>query len=225
VQRRLATSGRVIALDQRNHGRSPHAPGMDYDTLAADALETLQSENALPCALIGHSMGGKTAMRMALNAPEAVERLLVADIAPVPYQAGFRGYAEAMAAIDLSGEVSRSRIDAALAPHVPDPSVRAFLLLNFSPGPPPMWRNGLDEIAAGLPDIQSWPPTSAQYIGPTLFVAGARSDYIRPEHRTPIRALFPKARFISLRNAGHWLHADDPAGFLGIVEAFLQPSV
>ncbi len=222
VQRRLAEHGRVLALDLRNHGRSPHAMGMDYDTQAADVLETLAAAAALPCVLIGHSMGGKTAMRVALNAPASVERLLVSDIAPVAYQARFRGYAEAMAAIDLSENLTRARLDALLAPTVADPSVRAFLLQNFSAGAKPFWRIGLTEIAAGLPDIESWVPTEAQYTGPTLFVAGGLSDYIQPAHRPLIRTLFPKAHFISLRRAGHWVHADDPEGFMSIAEAFLN---
>jgi pimeloyl-ACP methyl ester carboxylesterase len=224
VQRRLATSARVIALDLRNHGRSPHASGMDYPTMAADVLETLHALQALPCVLIGHSMGGKTAMRVALDAPDAVERLLISDIAPVTYRAGFRGYAEAMAALDLSGEPTRAGLDAALAPTVADPAVRAFLLQNVRLGPPASWRIGLREIAAGLPDIEAWPtpPAEARYAGPTLFVAGGASDYIRPEHRAPIRARFPAAHFVTLRKAGHWVHADDPEGFLQLTETFLQ---
>jgi pimeloyl-ACP methyl ester carboxylesterase len=194
---------------------------MDYDTQAADVLETLRAADALPCALIGHSMGGKTAMRLALSAPDAVERLLVSDIAPVAYQAGFRGYAEAMGAVDLSNGVSRAQMDLALAPTVTDAAVRAFLLQNFLPGPPSAWRIGLSEIAAGLADIEDWPPIQAHYLGPTLFVAGGRSDYIRPEYRADIRNLFPKARFISLRHAGHWVHSDDPEGFLSVVNSFL----
>jgi pimeloyl-ACP methyl ester carboxylesterase len=221
VQRRLAKHRRVLALDLRNHGNSPHAPGMDYDTQATDVLETLAAANALPCALIGHSMGGKVAMRAALTAPDAIARLLVSDIAPVAYQAGFRGYAEAMAAADLSGDVTRARLDAALAPAVPEAAVRAFLLQNFAPGPPPHWRNGLAEIAAGLPDIERWPPIDVQYSGPTVFVAGGKSYYIKAEHRPIIQALFPKARMVSLHRAGHWVHVDDPEGFMSIAEAFV----
>ena len=221
LQRSLAPRGRIIALDLRNHGRSPHAPGMDYPTQAADVLETLREAGALPCALIGHSMGGKTAMRVALDAPDAVQRLLVSDISPVAYRAGFRRYAEAMAALDLSGK-SRPAVDAALAPAVPDAAVRSFLLQNLSPGPPPSWRIGLQEIASGLPDIEDWPEASGTYEGPTLFVAGGRSDYIRPEHRAKIQALFPSARHITLRQAGHWVHADAPEAFLQVVETFLS---
>ena len=222
LQRRLAVHTRVIALDLRNHGASPHQAGMDYPTMAADVLETLGALDGLPCALIGHSMGGKVAMRLALDAPQAVARLLVADIAPVVNRAGFRGYAQAMAALDLSPPASRARLDAALAPVVEDPVIRAFLLQNLALGSvPPHWRIGLEEIAAGLPDIEDWPASGARYDGPTVFVAGERSNYIQAGHRPLIRALFPHARFITLRHAGHWLHADNPDGFFSIAAAFL----
>ena len=100
--------------------------------------------------------------------------------------------------------------------------MRAFLLQNLQPGATPAWRIGLSEIIAALPIIEAWDaPADARYGGPTLFIAGATSDYIQPEHRPAIRALFPTARFVTLKNAGHWLHADNPAGFVAVVEAFL----
>ncbi len=222
LQRRLSAHGRILALDLRNHGRSPHAPGMTYPIMAADVLETLRMLDAVPCAVVGHSMGGKVAMRLALDRPQAVERLLISDISPVTYRAGFRGYAEAMAALDLTGTPSRASLDAGLADVVSDPAVRGFLLQNLSLGPPARWRIGLAEIAAGLPDIEAWPAADAQYLGPTLFVAGGRSHYILPEHRPLIRGWFPAARFVTLRHAGHWVHADDPEGFISVVEVFLR---
>ena len=222
VQRRLAGRFRVLALDLRNHGDSPHAPGMDYAALAGDVLETLARAEALPAALIGHSMGGKTAMRAALDQPKAVTRLLVADIAPVPYPPGFGAYARAMAALPLTPGLSRAEADAALAPAVPDASVRGFLLQNLRPGAAPAWRIGLSEITAGLKEIEGWSaPPGVVYAGPTLFVAGARSTYIQPGHRPAIRALFPAARFVTLKDAGHWLHSDNPEGFLSVAESFL----
>jgi pimeloyl-ACP methyl ester carboxylesterase len=221
LQRRLCASNRVVALDLRNHGASPHAPGMDYPTMAADVAETLALQVALPCALIGHSMGGKVAMRLALDRPECVARLLVSDIAPVSYQAGFRGYAEAMAALDLTPPLTRAAAGSALATAVPDRAVRDFLLQNLRLGAQPSWRLGLADIAAGLPAIEDWPGTEAVYPGPTLFVAGANSHYIRSAHRPVIRERFPAARFVTVKNAGHWIHADNPAAFLAVIEAFL----
>lgn len=226
VQRRLAERFRVLALDLRNHGASPHAAGMSYAAMAADVLETLRARDALPCLLVGHSMGGKTAMRAALDAPEAVARLLVADIAPVPYPPAFRDYARALAAIPLRPGVTRAEADAALCGTVPDATMRGFLLQNFRPGPQPGWRFGLAEITAGLPDIEAWDaPPEARYAGPALFVAGERSDYIRREYRATIRALFPAARLLTMKNAGHWLHADNPEGFVAIVSDFFRPSL
>jgi esterase len=221
VQRRLAGRFRVLALDLRNHGSSPHAPGMDYPALAADVIETLAARDALPCRLVGHSMGGKVAMRAALDRPDAVSRLVVADIAPVAYASGFHAISAAMAALPLTPGLTRAQADAALAPAVPDAVMRGFLLHNLGLGARPSWRIGLAEIVAGLLDIVDWPATGAVYPGPALFIAGERSDYIRPEHRMPIRALFPAARFVTLKGAGHWLHADNPAGFVSVLEAFL----
>ena len=219
VQRELARHRRTIALDLRNHGASPHAADMRYATMAADVLETL---DAFPALLLGHSMGGKAAMQVALSRPDAVARLIVADIAPVSYPPHHRETAEAMAALRLAPGMNRAQADTVLARTVPDAGLRAFLLQNLQLGATPSWRIGLAEIIAGFSAIEAWDaPTGAHYDGPTLFVAGANSDYIRPEHRPVIRSLFPRARFVTLKNAGHWLHAENPQGFVGVVEAFL----
>lgn len=215
VQRRLATRFRVLALDLRNHGSSPHDQDMRYETMAADVLETLAAADALPATLVGHSMGGKVAMLAALTHGEAVAALIVADIAPVAYEPRFRTYAQAMQAIPLSAGLRRADADAALSAAVPDSAIRGFLLSNLRLGAVPEWRIALPEIAAALPLIESWEaPAGASYAGPTLFLSGARSDYVCPEHRPLIRSLFPAARFVTLRRAGHWLHADDPGASL-----------
>lgn len=222
VQRALAPRYRVLALDLRNHGASPHAAEMDYPAMAADVLETLDQRAALPAVLIGHSMGGKTAMMAALLQPDQVTRLAVADIAPVPYVHHNAEIAAAMLALPLPPGLTRAAADAALAAAVPDAGMRAFLLQNLVPGAHPAWRIGLREIAAAMPAIEGWDaPQGAVYHGPTLFVSGAASDYVLPEHRPAIRALFPAARFVTLKNAGHWLHADNPEGFIAVLEAWL----
>ncbi len=105
---------------------------------------------------------------------------------------------------------------------VPDAAMRAFLLQNIRLGAAPAWRIGLSEIVAAFAEIEGWDaPADARYMGPTLFVAGATSNYVQPEHRPIIRSSFPSARFVTLKNAGHWLHADNPSGFIAVVEAFL----
>jgi pimeloyl-ACP methyl ester carboxylesterase len=221
VQRELARKFRVLALDLRNHGDSPHAGGMTYATMAADVQETLRTRAALPCALVGHSMGGKVAMALALHTPEAVSRLVVADVAPVSYGHGMHRYLDAMVATRLAPGLTRADADAELAESVPDATMRGFLLQSLRFGENPSWRLGLDEIAAALPDIEGWPEFAATYDGPALFIAGARSDYIRPEHRPTIRALFPSARFVTLKDAGHWVHADNPTAFVAVLQTFL----
>ena len=226
LQRRFAAQFRVIALDLRNHGASPHAPGMSYGTMAEDVRETLAAMDALPAMILGHSMGGKVTMRLALERAEDVRALVAADIAPVPYPPHHREMAAAMLALPLTPGLTRAGADAALAAAVPEPEMRGFLLQNLITGENPSWRNGLAEIAAAMPDIVDFPvPPGARYEGPTLFVAGARSDYIRPEHRPIIRALFPAARFATVPNAGHWLHADNLEGLIAVVEPFLRSEV
>ena len=221
VQRALSPLFRVIAMDARNHGASPHAPGMNYQTLASDVLETMDALAVPAAAVIGHSMGGKTAMALAVIAPERVSRLLVADIAPVPYDHGNEAVADAMRAIDLHPGLTRAEADAALVEEVPLQALRSFLIQNLQFGAQPRWRIGLREIADAIPDLEGWEIPGGTYSGPTLFVSGAQSDFVLPEHRPVIRGLFPGARFVAVKNAGHWLHADNPAGFLSIVEAFL----
>ena len=221
-QRALSARFRVIALDMRNHGGSPHAPDMRYATQARDVLETLDHLKALPAALIGHSMGGKAAMTAAVLQPDAIGRLLISDIAPTIYHHANTSIATAMRAIPLTATLTRASAAAYLTPVVADADVRAFLLQNLNFGPNPSWRIGLEEIAAAIPDLEGWETPSGTYLGPTLFVTGANSDYVLPEHRPAIRALFPRARFVAIKNAGHWVHADNPTGFASVLDAFLH---
>ncbi len=222
IQRALAPRFRVVALDMRNHGDSPHEPDMRYPTQAADVRETLQALGIETAAVVGHSMGGKAAMATALQWPEAVGRLLVSDIAPVVYEHGNSAIAAALAAIPLTGALTRREADAALADVVPRTDVRAFLLQNLRFGVNPGWRIGLPEIASAVADLEGWVGIPGTYTGPSLFVSGALSDYILPDHRPIIRGWFPAARFVSIKGAGHWVHADNPAGFLSVLDAFLH---
>ena len=154
VQRRLAERGCVVAMDARNHGGSGHDPVVDYGTMAGDVIETLDAEGLGEVAVVGHSMGGKTGMMMALRAPERVARMVVADIAPVVYPPHFKAMAAAMVALELRPGMTRGEADAALEGAAPDPVVRAFLLQNLRFGDAPGWRIGLAEIAAGLGGVR-----------------------------------------------------------------------
>ena len=224
IQRSLADTHLVLALDMRNHGGSPHADAMDYATMAEDVVETLDAEATGPIGVLGHSMGGKIAMQLALTHPTLVTRLLVADIAPVAYPPHFQQMAAGMQALHLTPGLTRAQANAALVPVAPDPAIRGFLLQNLRFGDPPSWRIGLDQIAAALLDIAAW-PGQGTYPGPVPVLRGDRSDYVRPEHRALFRAHFPTARFAALRDAGHWLHADAPETFLQTVRAFFAPTI
>lgn len=220
IQRRLAIGRRILAFDLRNHGRSAHDPAMTYAIMAEDVLATMHAHDVAQAAIVGHSMGGKTAMALALRHPDAVARLLVADIAPVTYPPRYRAIMDAMLGLEMRPELTRAEADKALAPAVPEDSVRQFLLSNLRFGAAPGWRIGVAEIAAALPAIEGW-DEAGTYAGPTLVLRGERSDYIAPEHRPLFRTLFPAARFASLRDAGHWLHAEAPDAFVATLEAFL----
>ena len=122
----------------------------------------------------------------------------------------------------LTAALTRQQADAGLADAVPRPDVRAFLLQNLRLGASPRWRIGLEDIAAAIPDLEGWADLPSVYPGTSVFVTGGNSDYVLPEHRPTIRQLFPAARFVAVKNAGHWVHADNPAGFLSVAEAFLS---
>ena len=222
IQRATAQQFHVIALDMRNHGDSPHEDGMRYPDLAKDVQQTLRNLGITRAAVIGHSMGGKAAMALALQSPDLVGRLLVCDIAPVSYQHGNTAFTTAMQAIPLTPALTRRDADTVLAATIQDETLRPFLLQNLRLGPRPHWRIGLDEIAAAIPDLEGWTQVPGRYDGPALFVTGVNSGYVSAEHQPVIRDLFPNARFVAIKNAGHWVHADNPAGFLSVVEAFLR---
>jgi len=223
IRKALAPRFRVLTPDLRNHGASPRAAAMTYDAMAQDIADTLDAAGIARAAVLGHSMGGKAAMAFALAHPERVERLVVADIAPVRYPPALRGFVAALQAIPLRSGLTRREADAALAASIPEGGIRAFLLqsLRFETDPPE-WRLGLPEIAAAMPEIEDAPPgLGRRYDGPVLVLGGERSRYILPEHHAVFRALFPQARFATVPGAGHWMHAENPQGFLAAVEAFL----
>lgn len=222
-QRRIAETRRTLALDLRNHGDSPHGP-MDYPTMAADVLETLERHAALPAVLVGHSMGGKTAMMCALTRPEAVTRLLVADIAPG--EGGFSQNAHLaaeLAALHLPAYLDRAGADALLARVIPEANVRGLMMQNLELGDNPRWIIGLSEIAAAMPAIVGWPHIAegVHYDGPVLFVAGQRSNYIQPANYPEMKRLFPHYTLKTIENAGHWVHADQPQAFYDTLTAFI----
>lgn len=222
IARSLADRGPVIAVDMRNHGASPHHPEHDYPALAADLAEVIEAEGS-PVDLLGHSMGGKAAMMLALTRPVLVRRLVVADIAPVAHDHSQQGLIDAMRALDLTALQTRAEADRRLADRIEDAGVRAFLLQSLElKSDPPRWRFNLEALEANMPAILGWPDPDARFQGPALFLAGAASDYVRPEHRTAIRRHFPAARIARVPGAGHWLHADRPDAVAATLRAFLD---
>jgi pimeloyl-ACP methyl ester carboxylesterase len=169
-------------------------------------------------------MGGKVAMQLALSHGDAVGRLVVVDIAPVRYERSFAPYIEAMQQVDLSA-ARRSEVDESLKPAVPDAGVRAFLLQNLvSSDGGFAWRVNLPALSANMDGIMGFPESADRrsFEGPALFLAGGRSDYLRPLHRAEIERLFPRAEFEVIEDAGHWVHAERPADFLEALERFLE---
>jgi pimeloyl-ACP methyl ester carboxylesterase len=221
---RLAEYYRVFACDLRNHGGSPWADSMTFPEMADD-LEALIDEKSLaPAIVLGHSVGGKTAMLVALKHPDPIDALIVVDIAPVGYEEPFLDYIRAMRNADLSAERRRADVDAALAAAVPDPATRLFLLQNLVEQDGRLeWRINLEAIAANMPHLLGFPDVSAlAYEGRALFVSGARSDYIGRRYHGQIYELFPQAEFAVIEDSGHYPHAEQPELFFRRITRFLE---
>ena len=225
IVQQLLARHRVLAFDLRNHGASPWADGMSYGEMVEDLRTSLGARGIDRIALLGHSMGGKVAMLAALLHPGDVDHLIVVDIAPAPNPPTLLAHVLAMRAVDLNGITRRSEVDARLTEAIPDGAERAFLLQNLIiDDGKARWRLNLEAIEREFPQILDFPdlPAGTAYQGPTLFVAGARSDYIQTEHEPTIQRLFPQARITRLEGAGHWVHAEQPHAFLKTVAPFLS---
>jgi pimeloyl-ACP methyl ester carboxylesterase len=225
IAKQLADSRRVITVDLRNHGASPWSPVHDYPALASDVTRLVETRLGGRAAVLGHSMGGKAAMMLALERPELVERLVVVDIAPAPSPGSSREFLRAMMAVPLAECSRRGDVEAALAADVPDAAVRSFLVANIVARPDGLaWGVNLEAIADHIDAIMDFPdvPDGRAFTGPVLVLAGGRSPYVQPHHATMINRLFPAARVETIPEAGHWLHADAPAAFLEAVRVFLQ---
>lgn len=220
IAKRLSDRGPVVAVDMRNHGDSFWADTHSYEDMAGDLAEVIAAQGT-PMDVVGHSMGGKAAMVLALTRPDLVSRLIVADIAPVAYTHSQIQFIEAMRAVDLSRIEKRSDATAQLAAHVDDPTLQSFFTQSLDLKAK-RWKLNLDVLADEMPKVLGFPGVSGVFENPTLFLSGAESDYVTAEYRPKIRALFPKARFAKLPGAGHWLHAEKPREFEASVRAFLD---
>jgi len=218
IAKRLSDTRHVLAVDMRNHAESPWFDSHTYPDMADDLAEVITAYGG-QADVVGHSMGGKAAMALALRHPASVNRLIVADIAPVAYTHSQQEMIDAMRKVDLSAIETRRDADDQLAAHVPEDGVRAFLLQSLDVKGR-RWRLNLDMLERFMPQIIGWPDLAGLFDGTTLMLSGAESDYVRPEHRPAIKALFPNAHFAKLPGAGHWLHADKPREFEAAIRAF-----
>jgi pimeloyl-ACP methyl ester carboxylesterase len=228
VAKKLGEHYCVYAVDQRNHGRSPHADSLSYDELAADARVFLDRHGIESAAVLGHSMGGKAAMKLSLAEPDRVAALVVVDIAPARQSSdGLRPVLDALLAVDPSTCATRDEVDRKLAVHLADDRLRQFLLMNVARADDGSfrWRLNLPAIAAHFAELAGPIDCESVYAGPALFVRGEKSGYVRDADRPEIERLFPRASIVTIEGAGHWVHAEAPERFLEVVGEFLSRSV
>jgi pimeloyl-ACP methyl ester carboxylesterase len=241
IAKGLADRHRVTLLDLPNHGHSPWTERVDYLDMA-ELLAGELAELGEPVTLVGHSMGGKVAMQLALRRPELLRALVVVDIAPAEYPetggrtddpdeeaSPFAAFIAAMRQMDLTELASREDADRALQAAVPSDMVRAFLLQSLvregvGAGGGWRWRLNLDVLARDLGELRRFPdpPAGATFDGPVLWVAGAGSTYVLDRDRPRMDELFPATRLVRVKHAGHWVHSEQPEVFLETVRRFLE---
>ncbi len=215
----------VIAVDQRNHGRSPHDPLLDYPSMASDLEKLMDRLEIRSAHMLGHSMGGKAAMHFALTRPARVEKLVVVDIAPRAYDPHHDAILDALMSVDLSAVGSRSDADEALARRIESLPIRQFLLKNLvfdKAAQRWAWGMNLDAIVRHYPELMVEIESETPFDKPALFIRGERSNYVQDEDRAGIKRLFPLSTLVTLKGAGHWIHADVPEPFARTVLHFLR---
>ncbi len=222
IARTLSDQWQVISIDLPNHGQSPHSNVMNYTSMVADLVDTTESLNIDQCAVLGHSLGGKLAMAFALAHPGRVTALIIADIAPVSYARSHQAVFAGLTAVNTSALTNRSEAEKQLAKHITEPGVRQFLLKSLHKTEQGFdWRFNLATLAQCYDHLLTFPDYSDAYTGPVLFIKGAQSDYILPEHRPQIMQLFPDAQAKIINGTGHWLDAEKPVAFAKLVRDFL----
>lgn len=223
ISKRLSDQRLVATVDQRNHGESARFKTQSYPDMAADlavVLEPLVAEHG-PCHVMGHSMGGKAVMVLALERPDLIKSLIVADISPISYSHDNTPLIHAMRGLDLTKIEKRSDADRMLSHEVMDAGVRAFILQSLVIKEK-KWLLNLDVLEAEMPKIIGFPEVSGTYTGPTFFISGAESTYVERDHREKSKALFPKAKFASIPGTGHWLHAEKPREFEATMRVWMD---
>ena len=225
VARALASHHRVLCVDLRNHGTSPWADSMDYLEMAEDVRTLIARQSLSSPAVVGHSMGGKTAMALALTNPNSVGNLVVIDIAPVPYADRFTPYVEAMRSIDAAAAASRTDTQRRLAERLPDPATAPFLMQNLVSRHDHFdWRLNLAGIGVSVPSLSTFPTAllGRRFTGPTSLIHGGASDFVAAADIDAFRNLFPDFQAHTVEAAGHWVHAEQPEAFLSALRQALD---
>lgn len=214
----------VHLIDQRNHGRSFHSDDFSYELLVDDLLSYIEHHNLNSVNVIGHSMGGKTAMLFAVTHPEKVNKLIVADIAPKFYPRHHDVILEGLSAIDFTKQKTRGEVEEELKKYIPEWGIRQFLLKNvyWKTKEQLAFRFNLQGLIENIDEIGSPLPSLSVFQGATLFLKGENSGYITDNDISLIKAHFPKAVLKTVKNAGHWLHAENPTDFYDYVVSFLE---
>lgn len=225
IAKQLANHYTVYALDLRNHGLSPHAATMGYQEMAGDVVKFLDNQELTDSVILGHSMGGKVAMELALSQPNRVNKLVVVDIAPVTYKHDFNDILEGLFSIPLDNVTSRKDADQYLARTIKTLSLRQFLLQNLvkTPDNGYQWRVNLNSIQKNMNNIMGFfkSSSSASFKKKTLFIRGGASSYLSPSHQASALDLFPNGRVETVNKAGHWPHVESPNVFLDLLTPFL----
>ena len=227
IAKQLSNTYRVLTVDLRNHGESPWSDVHDYTSMAEDVATLIENKCSKPPVVLGHSMGGKVAMYLALVRPALIDRLIVVDIPPARSSGTPIDYVHAMQKVPLATLSHRRDVELALTDTIPDPKVRGFLVTNIMSRPEGLtWIANLDVIERYFDQILDWPDSvhSRQFSRPTLFLEGAHSTFVGPEHAEIIQHFFPAAHRQVIENAGHWVHVENTETFLQAVRAFVESS-
>ncbi len=224
LARKLGEQFTVYLVDQRNHGRSPHDPEHTYTALAEDLHHFMESHWMFKAHIIGHSMGGKTAMTFAKLYPDMVDKLVVVDIAPKAYAGGHEEIFRALQSVDLPNISARSDADEQLQQRIPEKSIRQFLLKNLSRDKDGgyRWKMNLAALWDHYKDVLQMPLAGHPFEGDTLFIRGEKSNYILDEDQPLLANEFPGSQLKTIPGAGHWVHAEAPGQLLGLLEQFLS---
>jgi|TARA_B110000967_G_C18898545_1_gene572667 esterase len=221
---KFAKNHEVHLVDQRNHGRSFHSDDFSYDGLVNDLNNYIEHYKLDKIILLGHSMGGKAAMHFAVNYPEKVHKLIIADISPRVYPAHHQDILKALNMVDFDVQKSRNEIEAVLEYYIPQFGVRQFLMKNIVRKEKEGfdYRFNLEVLTANYQEITLKLTPFTQFEGETLFLSGEKSGYIGIDDEPLISAHFPKATIVTVKNAGHWLHADNPSDFYDETVRFID---